>query len=203
MITCKINPRFLNPFYFYILIISLSLSFDIRYCDEVDSVHHFRVILIEKVLIKILWRDYLSYIISNTQERALSGLSVDSSKDCKLPLSNTKYPTSYLRELGNCIIEILSGIFLLKHDLLSVFSLEFQENCMLLFQHTEMTELERITESVERVFQFIFLMGQHAIQKSENWPLVYLVGPTLIKCFPEITSLVSGLVQMLPPSLLG
>lgn len=184
---------FVFNFYYFILIITI-IIFYIRFCDGVDSISHFRVTLIDSVLVKILWKDSVSL---NKPERISSGLSMDSSEDSSLSFNrkteepfNIRYPLSYSQELGKCIINILSCIFLLEHDLLSTFCTEFQENCLGLFQYAE--NVERKTESIEQVNQFILLIGQHAVQKGENWPLVYLVGPMLAKSFPKIRSLVSS-----------
>ena len=141
-----------------------------------------------------MWHDYFSFVGSNTQEITTSGLSSD---DRDLPLSKTiegssiKYPMSYLHDLRSCIIHIISGIFLLEHGLLSAFCTEFQENCLALFQ---LATTGTAAESVERVIQFVVSLGQHATQKGEAWPLVYLVGPMLAKSFPLIRSLVSSYI---------
>ncbi|XP_024020214.1 E3 ubiquitin-protein ligase listerin isoform X1 [Morus notabilis] len=165
-----------------------------RYYDEVDSIYHFRVTLIDNILVKILWHDYFSFISSNKQESVPSELSARSSGDRELPLSKKteeasriKYPISYLQDLRSCIIDVLSGIFFLEHSLLSAFCTEFHESCLGLFQHAPNTVTA--AESVERVTQFIWLLGQHAMQKGESWPLVDLVGPMLAKYFPVIRSL--------------
>lgn len=162
-----------------------------------DSVCHFRVTLIDSVLVKILWHDYLSSFSSKKQEKVPSALLVDSSKDSSLSFnktteesSNFNYLLSYSQEFGKCIISILSGLFMLEHDLLSAFCMEFQENCLGLFQYAENMEMK--TQSVEQVVQFILLIGQHALQTGETWPLVCLVGPMLAKSFPKIRSLVSS-----------
>uniref|UniRef100_A0A803PV39 E3 ubiquitin-protein ligase listerin n=1 Tax=Cannabis sativa TaxID=3483 RepID=A0A803PV39_CANSA len=156
-----------------------------RYYDGADSIHHFRVTLIENVLVKILWQNYFSCIGSNEQQYL--------SKDSGFPLSktleasNVKCPITYLQDLKNCIIDILSGIFALEPNLLSGFCMEFQKNCLGLFQLP--LNIDPTIESFERVFQFIILIGQHASQKGETWPLAYVVGPMLAKSFPMIRSL--------------
>ncbi|KAL5580602.1 hypothetical protein UlMin_013044 [Ulmus minor] len=161
-----------------------------RYCDEEDSICSFREALIDNILVQTLWGDYLSFIGSKKQDRVLS---VCSSDDGDLPLSkktveasNIKYPMSYLQELGNCIIEILSGLVLLEHNLLSSFCAEFQNNFLDLLLGAQ-------AESVELIIQFILLLEKHAVQKGETWPLVFLVGPTVVKCFPHIRSLDSSI----------
>lgn len=101
---------------------------------------------------------------------------------------NIKYPKSYAQHLGKCIIEILSGIYFLDHDLLSAFYATFQENCLEIVKQTENMEK---TENVEQVIKFLSLVGQYAVLKDETWPLIHLVGPMLSKSFPFIRSLVS------------
>ncbi|XP_040991883.1 E3 ubiquitin-protein ligase listerin isoform X1 [Juglans microcarpa x Juglans regia] len=165
-----------------------------RYCEGVDSIHHFQVNLIDNILVKLLWQDYMFLVSLKTSEGVLSGTSAASSEKSNLPsnkktaeTSNIKYPVSYLRDLGKCIIEILSGISLMEHDLLSTFTVEFKENCLGMLQQTENTE--RSTESVEQIIHFILLLEEHAVHRDENWPLVDLVGPMLAQSFPLITSL--------------
>lgn len=106
-----------------------------------------------------------------------------------MEMQNTKYPISYLQELGKCIVEILSGINSLEEDLLSLFFVVFQEACEGLFQQKATTE--QPTLNIEPIIKFLFLVDQHAKQKGESWPLLHLVGPMLAKCFPLVRSLVS------------
>lgn len=173
--------------------------------------HHFRATLIDSVLLKILWQDYLFSVSSNKQQNISSASFVDSSEESNLSFnkkteesSNIEHPSSYTQELGKCIINILSSLFPLEHDFLSAFCIEFQENCLGLFQYAENREIK--IQSTEQVIQFILLIGQHALQTGETWPLVYLVGPMLAKTFPKIKSLVSsnaantsgGLYRLIP-----
>lgn len=136
------------------------------------------------------------FVSVKNQDRVFSGISADSSDKSGLASNkktvetlNVNYPMSYLKDLGKFIIEILSGISLLEHDLLAAFSTEFQENCLGMLQQTE--NLERASESVERIIHFILLLEQHGIHRGENWPLVDLVGPMLAKSFLLIQSQVS------------
>ena len=136
------------------------------------------------------------FVSVKNQDRVFSGISADSSDNSGLAsnkktveASNVNYPMSYLKDLGKLIIEILSGISLLEHDLLAAFSTEFQENCLGMLQQAD--NLERATESVERIIHFILLLEQHGIHRGENWPLVDIVGPMLAKSFPLIRSQVS------------
>lgn len=159
-----------------------------RYCDGVDTIHHFQVTLVDNILVNLLWHDYVLFVSSKDQNIVLSGNSNNSSLDEKSVESlHTKYPISYVQELGKCIIEILSGIYPLGHGPLSAFCEAFQENCMEIFQQTENTV--KSTNSMELVIMFLSLVEQHAVQKGEAWPLVHLVGPMLAKSFPLIKSL--------------
>lgn len=130
------------------------------------------------------------------ENKASTGMSKDPSEDgtvtseLKIVESlNIKYPVNYLQELGKCVVEILSGIYSMEHDLLSTFCVAFQEKCLKTFQQKE--NAGRNTEDVEPVIKFLSLLEQHSAQKGETWPLVYLVGPMLAKSFPLIRSLVS------------
>ncbi|PRQ33831.1 hypothetical protein RchiOBHm_Chr5g0061981 [Rosa chinensis] len=91
---------------------------------------------------------------------------------------------SYFRELVNCIVEVLSGIYLLEHDLLLAFSAEFQENCQNFFQHA--SNMERESEYAELVIQFILLLGEQAMQNGESWPLASGVGPMVEDTFLHV-----------------
>lgn len=163
-----------------------------RYFGGVDSIFHFRAALVDNVLVKLLWQDYLLFGSSKGQKSKVSGMSVNPSEDGNLPSNeknvdtmNMKNPKSYFQELGKCIIEILSGIYLLEYDLLSSFCTTFRETCLQVVQQKENVVLS----SGEQIVKFLSLLKQNAIQKGEDWPLVYLVGPMLAKSFPMIRSL--------------
>lgn len=106
---------------------------------------------------------------------------------------NIKYPNSYVQELGKCIVEILADISSLDSKVLNTFCVAFQETCLQVFQQKE--TMERHSENIEQIIKFLSLLDQHAIQKGESWPLVYLVGPMLAKAFPSIRSSVSFMPQ--------
>ncbi|XP_022730534.1 LOW QUALITY PROTEIN: E3 ubiquitin-protein ligase listerin [Durio zibethinus] len=152
-----------------------------RFCDSVDSVSHFRITLINNILVKLLWQDYLSSVGSKDQDsdQALHGKTTET--------QNIKYSISYLQELGKCIVEILSGIYALEHDLLFVFCMAFQETCERLLQQKVITEQPAV--NIDLIIKFLFLVDRHAKQKGEAWPLLHLVGPMLAKSFPLVRSL--------------
>lgn len=160
-----------------------------------DAIHHFRVTLIDSVLIKLFWHEYMSFSSSKNQDVVLLGNSKDPSESSTqlvhkraMEKQNIKFPKSYAQDLGKCIIEILSGIYSLDHDLLSAFCSTFQENCLEIVKQTENREK---SENVEQIVKFLLLVEQYAVLKDETWPLIHLVGPMLSKSFPLIRSLVS------------
>ncbi|XP_057483183.1 E3 ubiquitin-protein ligase listerin-like isoform X2 [Actinidia eriantha] len=164
-----------------------------RYCGGADAVYSLQVSLIDKILLKLMWHEFLP-ISPKNQERVFSVESRDPSYCNVKPFHEeavetfkTKYPIGYIQELGKCIIEILSGIYSLEHDLLLPFSTVFQENCLEIFKQTE--NVESSSEVIERVITFLLLLGQSAVQKGEKWPLVNMVGPMLAKSFPLIKTL--------------
>lgn len=164
-----------------------------RFCDGVDSVHHFQVMLIDNIIVKLLWQEYMDFVSLNNQDRVFSGKVAGPVENSDSPsyekiaeTLNTKYPMSYLQDLGKCVIEILLGISLVELDLLSPFNMQFREDCLVLLQQTE--DKGRAAERLERVSHFISLLEQDAIQRGENWLLVDLVGPMVVKCFPLVRS---------------
>ncbi|XP_050216478.1 E3 ubiquitin-protein ligase listerin [Mercurialis annua] len=165
-----------------------------RYCESSNSVHQFRVTLVENILVKLLWQEYMSFGGLKNQNRASIGMHVDppehanATSDQKLVESlSIKYPMNYWQELGKCVVEILSDIYVMEHDLLCPFRAAVQEDCFGMFQQKEKTR--RVTENVDQVIKFFALLEEHSVQKGEAWPLVYLVGPILSKYFTLIRSL--------------
>lgn len=139
-----------------------------------------------------MWREYLQFVGPKDQRTFLAGASllsaentIQPSNDEKVENIKMKYPVGYEQALGKCIVEILSGVYSLDNNLLSVFSSIFQDHCLEIFRQIESSG------NVEVVISFLLLLDQHVVQKGETWPLDYLVGPTLAKSFPLIKTLVS------------
>jgi hypothetical protein len=145
-----------------------------RYCDGVEAVHNFRHNLIEKILVNLLWSDYLMCTGLKNQKR----ISADPIQDPPTKPDPT-YPSGFFQDLGKCIIELLSGIYSLEDGLLIIFSTPFQENSLNIFQQKNVDNAEKI----ERIIDFLLLLDQNAVKKDETWPLVRLVGPLLTKSF--------------------
>lgn len=163
------------------------LSLAPRFCNG-DDFAHFQVTLVDVILVKLLWKDYIHVQCLKNQDRALSeDAPLNNKRTAEIP--STKYPISYLQDLRKCIVESLSGIHLVKRDLLSVFAMEFQKNCISMFQLTE--NIEVASETIEQIIGFILELEQLSMDKDDTWPLVLLVGPTLANTFPIIRSLVS------------
>ncbi|KAJ1437516.1 Zinc finger, RING-type [Sesbania bispinosa] len=158
-----------------------------RYNDGGESISHFQVTLVDNVLVKILWQDFLTTGSSKSYGIINSGKAADSSEENvshnkKVDMLNTKYPMPYLQELGKCFVEILLGIYILDSNLLSVFTVKLEDNCKINLQQAGNMEI------VERITFFMALLEQHAVMKGATWPLVYIVGPMLAKSFSIIRS---------------
>ncbi|XP_020237904.1 E3 ubiquitin-protein ligase listerin isoform X2 [Cajanus cajan] len=158
-----------------------------RYNDGGDSISHFQVVLVDNVLVKILWKDFLTAGSLKANDIIKSGKATDSSEETishnkKMDLLNTKYPMPYLQELGKCFVEILLGIYILDSNVLSVFIEELEDNCMGALQQ------EGNVDVVERIILFMLLLEKHAVLKDAIWPLGYIVGPMLAKSFSIIRS---------------
>ncbi|XP_027331618.1 E3 ubiquitin-protein ligase listerin [Abrus precatorius] len=158
-----------------------------RYNDGEDAISHFRVALVDSVLVKLLWQDFLTTGSSKDNVIVNSGKATDSSEENvshnkKVDMLNTKYPMPYLQELGKCFVEVLLGIYILDINLLSVFIVELEDNCMCILQQAGNVEV------VERIILFMLLLEQHAVMKGATWPMAYIVGPMLAKSFSIIRS---------------
>ncbi|KAL1308440.1 hypothetical protein HN51_050397 [Arachis hypogaea] len=155
-----------------------------RFNDGVDSIRNFQVTLVDKVLVKHLWQDFLTAGNMEAYDIINSGKAADSSEETlnKKTVLNTKDPMPYLQELGKSLIEILSGIYVLDRNFMTVFVLELEKNYMGILQQASNVEL------IERIILFMSLLEQHAVVKGASWPLVYIVGPLLAKSFSIIRS---------------
>lgn len=145
-----------------------------RFCNGLDDVNSLQHTLISEVLLKLMWHDYSSPSSSNVIFPSEDGILSNMKTKGNL---NSIYHLSYLQDLGICIIEILSGVFSLEHNLLSVFAFRFQDDCL------EMFQVGTASGNMEGLTKFLFLLDQHAVQKGEDWPLAYCIGPTLEKTF--------------------
>ncbi|KAJ9556872.1 hypothetical protein OSB04_011486, partial [Centaurea solstitialis] len=153
-----------------------------RYCDELEAINHFRRTIVDEVLLKLLWHDYLMVPSFVSNDRTVS----NEPSEENMKKLNSKYPSGHVQEFGKCITEILSGIFLLEPNLLSAFCSMFEENCLDALQQTDNIES---CENVEKIIRFLLLVDLHAVRKGELWPLSYLVGPMLSKAFHLIQSI--------------
>ncbi|KAL4572514.1 hypothetical protein LXL04_019293 [Taraxacum kok-saghyz] len=137
-----------------------------RYCDGLEAINHFQHTLVDEVLLKLLWHDYL-----------------------KVPISTQLTNIDQTQEFGKCITEILSSLFSLNPNLLSSLCSTFEQNCLNAFQQTENNES---CENVEKIIRFLLLVDLHAVKKGDSWPLLYLVGPMLPKSFKLIQTIDSS-----------
>ncbi|KAL3632408.1 hypothetical protein CASFOL_025392 [Castilleja foliolosa] len=159
-----------------------------RYCEDARAIHDFRHTLVDKIITGLIWHDYMLVSSSKCLEVAFTPIQLEDSiqpihKEPREKI-NSRHLTDYEKFFGKCIIKILSEINSLERDLLSVFSLRFQADCLDLFQ-----EKESSSQNLDRVVQFIFLLQEQVMQTGERWILLDLVGPTLKKTFPLIETL--------------
>ncbi|XP_042478735.1 E3 ubiquitin-protein ligase listerin [Macadamia integrifolia] len=162
-----------------------------RYCNGVDAISHFQVSLIENILL-LLWHDYLLVVNPNSQGSVFSGKfnggsSADSIHPSGESAKERRYPMGGMEELGKCIVGILSDLSTKEGNLLSTFCVKFQEDCLEMLRQEE--HLQKSSEHIEQVVNFLSLLGKEAVQKGEKWPLDYLAGPLMAKSFPLIRSM--------------
>ncbi|GJR36275.1 E3 ubiquitin protein ligase listerin, partial [Tanacetum coccineum] len=143
-----------------------------RFCEGVEAIHHFLRTVVDEVLLKLLWSDYM-----------LVPCSISDGKmgpEENIKTSDIKYQTDHVQEFGKCISEILSGIFSVEPSLLSVFCSTFEKNCLDAFQQSENIESR---ENLEKIIRFLLSVDLHVVRKGRTWPFSCLVGPMLSKSF--------------------
>ncbi|OWM68706.1 hypothetical protein CDL15_Pgr024893 [Punica granatum] len=67
-----------------------SQSSAIRYLDGVDSISPARAILVENILVKLLWEDFVHFPLPNDKKRIFPGISCETSDDSNLSVQRTE-----------------------------------------------------------------------------------------------------------------
>lgn len=185
--------------------------------DGVGPIENFRVRLIECIIFKLLWYDYITKGKSYTNNGALvdkDGALI--TKNIQSTVQNFQakplpsYPKSFMQELGNCIIEILSSISTLDPILLHTFGNQFQIESLKIIQQVGDGASLECNQRMDQLSDFFSLLGTYSKNKGENWPLVHLARPFVAKSFPLIKSmgsppavtLLSVIISFFGPSVL-
>lgn len=154
-----------------------------------------RASLVEDILVKLLWEDFVHFPVPKNKERTIPRMSCETSEGRNISLPKTsgdapilKYQINYSLELGKCIVGVLSGIASVENDLLSVFCSAFQKICRQMLMYSGNG---KEPEMVEQLIEFLSILEQDAVRKGETWPLVYVLGPTLAENFSSVESIVS------------
>ncbi|KAL5974682.1 hypothetical protein ACLOJK_031352 [Asimina triloba] len=138
-----------------------------RYYDGRDAIVKFQASLVERILVKCLWHEYL-FLAS--PKKSKSNLS---SEERLAEIPPTKQRGSYMQDLGKCCVEILSTISIKECNLLNTFGTSFQEDCLTIFKQ------ESLQKPTEQMVKFLSLLEKHAVKKCESWPLLYLLANAL------------------------
>ncbi|XP_068634592.1 E3 ubiquitin-protein ligase listerin [Aristolochia californica] len=157
-----------------------------RYMEGMDAFTKLQVALIDQIVLKVLWHEYL-YLSSPKDHGTFqsSEPEISSQSDAHekpIELRNIKYSRSYIQELGTCIIEIVSDIHLKEPNLIGAFCGPVLKYCLEIFESRE------ASQHVEQIMQFFILLKQHVVDKGEMWPLVALAGPLVASSFQLIKS---------------
>ncbi|KAL0910784.1 hypothetical protein M5K25_018871 [Dendrobium thyrsiflorum] len=145
--------------------------------------------LVNGILIMLLWYDYLPINSKNHGETSLEIITRVEGD----PLSNDKsagakeYSSSYIQELGKCIVDILTHVSLKDMSLLHDFYATFVKDCLALLQHKIFTKI--IEEYFRRIINFFLLLGQLPLRKDQTWPWEFLAGPLIASSFTTIKTL--------------
>ncbi|XP_074269259.1 E3 ubiquitin-protein ligase listerin [Silene latifolia] len=158
-----------------------------RYCKQED-VSSFRFSLLDNIIVKLLWHNFLSDSETRHGEIVESGKNDDAFSEIPKLLDSHLFEIrqGHLHDTGECIINILSGIYPLDCQLLVLFCEAFQENCLKALQQT--VHADETSYNLMQINRFIVMVGKYAISKSESWPLEFLAGPLLEKTLSLIIS---------------
>ncbi|KNA05184.1 hypothetical protein SOVF_192710 [Spinacia oleracea] len=148
-----------------------------RYCSGEDAIYIFRMSLVDNVLVKLLWHDFLIYSEARHADANTSKLLDKNLLDIK---------QGQLHDLGRCIIDVLSALYSLECKLLTPFCEAFQGCCLETFQQAE--HVKEASGNIGKAIRFLVLVEEYVELKSESWPLDYLVGPMLERSLPLIIS---------------
>ncbi|XP_021750254.1 E3 ubiquitin-protein ligase listerin-like [Chenopodium quinoa] len=159
-----------------------------RYCSGDDAIYNFRMSLVDNVLVKLLWHDFLVYSEARHEDVSTSSTNGDAFSETSrlLDKSQLEVKQGQLHDLGCCIIDILSAIYSLECKLLNPFCGAFQGCCFETFQQTE--HVKEASGNIGRARNFLVLVEKYAVLRNESWPLDYLVGPMLERSLPLIMS---------------
>uniref|UniRef100_J3L8F4 E3 ubiquitin-protein ligase listerin n=1 Tax=Oryza brachyantha TaxID=4533 RepID=J3L8F4_ORYBR len=181
--------------------------------SERDSSDDIPIKLINSILAKIVWHDYLLISSAENQAISLSGLSDEATSDDhhlsrkeSLLASNMRYPTYYLQDLGKFIIEMLDEISAMEDHLLKIACETLLKDCLDIIHQRE--RLSNFQNHVEQVVSFFISLDQLVVQKGETWPLERLARPLVEQSVPAIKSmdtpvlikLLSVLVEIFRPA---
>ncbi|KAF3778969.1 E3 ubiquitin-protein ligase listerin [Nymphaea thermarum] len=162
-----------------------------RFADG-SNIDQFELRLVEKVLVELLWHDYI-FPVYSTHPCELTYIKLGSSEkdnvqSCGKGLSdalNTKYSANYIQELGDHIVEMAAAIFSKSSRLLVTFSTAFLHDCINIIKQAE---LGVFPEVAERLGNFLVLLAKQNTEAAGKWPLHHFAGPLMSKSFPLIKS---------------
>ena len=157
-----------------------------RRWNDADKTYHFRMYLVDNVLVKILWHNFLFNIEIRHEDIVPPGLEETTRM---LNKNSLEMKGGELYDLGQCMANILSATCTSDCQLWIPFCEAFQNNCLETFQ--QMEDVGGASGSLVRVMMFLMLAEKFAVLKAESWPLDYLVGPMLERSFPLIICHVS------------
>lgn len=156
---------------------------------EEDLINQLRMDLVDQILLKLLWQDYVKYESPKYQDVLPSSTSIRSMKDNDkdLPADAQKHKCSehYLQELGKCILEILSNISVKNQKSLVFFCTSVQE------WFKEIIKSQKNSQCVDQLVNFLWSLKQLEVPTGDTWPLLLLAGPLVTCSFHLIKSHVS------------
>ncbi|GLJ37723.1 hypothetical protein SUGI_0766400 [Cryptomeria japonica] len=188
-----------------------------RFVEGSGCIEQFCVKLVDHIIFRLLWCDYITLGRPNADSGAAKGTDdnlatkkIHNPKQVVQDNLNLKHLEDFKQDLGNSIIDILSIISIKDPSLLHVFCTKFQTECLKMIEQGGSSALPEGDQHMNYLSDFFLLLGTHSMNKGEKWPLVHLARPFAAKSYPVIKSmalpasinLLSVIISVFGPSVL-
>ncbi|KAL2613161.1 hypothetical protein R1flu_024853 [Riccia fluitans] len=177
-----------------------------------SDILEFQIALIDGVLLKLLWYDYIGssasqatqLTVSTTLTSSEDGVSVEfkqtastkaaerSSAEGKSLSSSTVTNEDYFRDICACIVDAIESLSGGESGLLDTFWTEFQSNCLSIVQDSGrrwLSDRDKDTR-ISRIADFFVMLGSKSLKSGsrDRWVVPTAVRPFISRAFPIIKS---------------
>jgi hypothetical protein len=157
--------------------------------------------LVDGVLVKLLWHDYIagyqktSLVTASTESSPVSGPG-SLSKASGAPVAGVS-SNRFQKELGSCIVQTLEHLSRRFDEIMETFWNDFHNLCFQII--VEVGNNCKVTKEedprIGTIAEFFLILGRSTKDEDRQWSLTKAVRPFVAKSFQRIRSLVSSLCQ--------